>query len=241
VGSSTGPSEHLADVRSDSRRLARSLVLASSHRSACGKGAQGFAPTLTGLCERSHLLSDSVNLTTHVVDVVNLVKWEDLQDLVLCGHSYGGYVISGAAEQIGSRIVSMVYLDAFVPENGDALVGHSERVAAAIKNLPDGQIGLPPVPAAAFNVNEQDRAWVDKQCTPHPIKACTERIVLTGARERVAKKTYIRARGYPSDAFDAVVKKLKDDPSWTMRELECGHDAMLDMPQQVADLLVTSA
>jgi hypothetical protein len=55
--------------------------------------------------------------------------------------------------------------------NGDALVGHSERVAAAIKNLPDGQIGLPPVPAAAFNVNEQDRAWVDKQCAPHPIKA----------------------------------------------------------------------
>ncbi|MDI4236488.1 hypothetical protein OZ411_27105 [Bradyrhizobium sp. Arg237L] len=65
--------------------------------------------------------------------------------------------------------------------------------------------------------------------------------MLTGARECIAKKTYIRAHGYPAVHFDAVVNKLKDNPGWTMRELECGHDAMLDMPQQLADLLMASA
>jgi hypothetical protein len=82
---------------------------------------------------------------------------------------------------------------------------------------------------------------LDKQCTPHPLKTCTDHIVLTGARERIAKKAYIRAIGYPAVHFDDVLNKLKDNPGWTKHELQCGHDAMLDMPQEVADLLVASA
>ncbi|MBR1177018.1 alpha/beta hydrolase [Bradyrhizobium sp. KB893862 SZCCT0404] len=206
------------------------------------KGHKVFALTLTGLCERSHLLNDNINLTTHIMDVVNLMKWEDLQDVVLCGHSYGGYVISGAVEHIGSRVSSIVYLDAFLPENGDALVASSERVAAIIKNLQDGgKTSLPPIPAAVFQVNERDRAWVDKQCTPQPLKTFTDQIVLSGARERIGKKTYIRARGYASPPFDSVVNKLRDNPGWVKHELPCGHDAMLDMPEQVADLFIASA
>src|SRR5688572_32753445 len=79
-----------------------------------------FTPTLTGLGERSHLLTDRVGLETHIRDVVNVLEWEDLTDVVLVGHSYGGCVISGAAEHCEKRVSSLVFLDAFVPENGQA-------------------------------------------------------------------------------------------------------------------------
>src|SRR6204780_3652494 len=79
-----------------------------------------FTPTLTGLGERSHLLRAGIDLTTHVTDVVNVIKWEELSDVVLCGHSYGGMVISGVADQMAAAIRSIVFLDAFVPKNGEA-------------------------------------------------------------------------------------------------------------------------
>ena len=85
------------------------------------QGHEVFTPTLTGLAERSHLLAPDVNLDTHIEDVVNLLRWEELSDVVLCGHSYGGPVISGAADRVPDRIRSLVYLDAFVPEDGESL------------------------------------------------------------------------------------------------------------------------
>ena len=99
------------------------LVHGAWHGSWCWKrvrkalqdqGHQVFTPTLTGLAERSHLLSPSVNLDTHIDDVVNLIRWEELSDVVLCGHSYAGAVISGVADRIPERIRSLVYLDAFL-------------------------------------------------------------------------------------------------------------------------------
>src|SRR5580692_5678378 len=80
-----------------------------------------FTPTLTGLGERSHLLSSGIDLKTHITDVVNVMKWEGLNDVVLCGHSYGGMVISGVAEEMAPAIRSIVFLDAFVPQNGEAV------------------------------------------------------------------------------------------------------------------------
>ena len=85
-------------------------------------GHEVHTPTLTGLGDRSHLMSRSVNLQTHVQDVANLLHWEELNDIVLCGHSYGGMVITGVANRLAKRIKSLVYLDAFVPENGQAVL-----------------------------------------------------------------------------------------------------------------------
>ena len=85
------------------------------------KGHKVFAPTLTGLGERSHLMRAGINVSTHVTDIVNVLKWERLTDVVLCGHSYGGFVISGVAEQAADRIGSIVFLDAFVPLNGESM------------------------------------------------------------------------------------------------------------------------
>ena len=175
-----------------------------------------FAPTMTGLGERSHLLDAKINLATHVTDIVNVIKWEGLSDIVLVGHSYGGLIISGVAEQMREAIGSIVFLDAFVPESGDSVADKAsqpvrEAIAALVQK---GDSAMKPVPAAVFRVNEKDRAWVDGKCTPHPIATLTEKITVTGAHERVAKKAYIRAKGYPSIPFDGSQAKLEANPAW---------------------------
>jgi pimeloyl-ACP methyl ester carboxylesterase len=197
------------------------------------QGHRVYTPTLTGLGERSHLLDERVNLTTHIMDVVNLVRWEELDSIVLCGHSYGGLVITGVADRIADRIATLVYLDAFVPENGQAMRDLTHR------QLPDAPT-MPPVSAAAFEVNEKDRAWVDRQCTPHPLAAMNEKIALTGAWRGVKRKLYIRAISYASPPFDATYRRLETDPAWSMHGLPCGHDVMVDMPKELAALLLAA-
>ena len=205
--------------------------------------AQGhtvFTPTLTGLGERAHLFGTDIDLTTHVTDVVNLMKWEKLTDVVLCGHSYGGMVVSGVAEQMESAISSLVLLDAFVPNDGEAMEDINVPPVQAVIRLAreKGEPGLAPRPAAAFGVNEKDRAWVDSLCGPQPLKTFTDKISLTGARERIAKKSYIRAGGYAHPVFDAALEKTKADPSWRTYSVPCGHDVMVDMPERLAEILV---
>ena len=208
-----------------------------------GTGHRVFTPTLTGLGERVHLAHAGIGLATHVTDIVNVLKWEGLGEVVLAGHSYGGFVVSGVVEQMPGAIASMVFVDAFVPENGQSLTdlaspASRERIDAAVAK---GDKFVPAIPAAAFQVNEQDRAWVDALCTPQPLATFTERAVLTGARERVARKTYIRAAGYASPSFDAAAAKVRALPSWRVLELPCGHDIMVDMPERLAEMLVQSA
>jgi pimeloyl-ACP methyl ester carboxylesterase len=207
------------------------------------QGHKVFTPTMTGLGERSHLLSDKVNLATHVTDIVNVIKWEGLSDIVLVGHSYAGVVISGVAEQVPDAIGSIVFLDAFVPESGDSLAAKaSQPVREAIAALVEkNEKAMKPVSAAVFRVNEKDRAWVNAMCTPHPLGTLTDKVIITGARERIAKKAYIRAKGYPSVPFDGAQERLKADATWRVYELPCGHDAMVDMPDQLTDILLAVA
>jgi len=195
-----------------------------------GKGHRVFTPTLTGLGERSHLLADTVNLSTHIADVVNLLRWEALENILLCGHSYGGVVVTGAADRAAGRIASLVYLDAFVPEDGQS---QRELTTRQLPQTPT----VPAIPAAAFMVNEKDRAWVDGLCTPHPNATFNERISLTGAWRGIKRKSYIRAGAYPSGPFDAFYNRFKADPGWTVASLPCGHDVMVDMPEALAGLL----
>src|SRR5262245_58886689 len=152
------------------------------------RGHKVFAPTMTGLGERAHLMSRDIKLATHITDIVNVFKYERLNDVVLCGHSYAGFVISGVAEQVEKSISSIVFLDAFLPENGQAGVdinrpGFKETVAALMQK---GEVGIPPRAAEAFGVNDKDRAWVDALCGPQPIATFSDKVVLTGARERIA-------------------------------------------------------
>jgi len=202
-------------------------------------GHRVFAPTLTGLGERSHLLRADINLSTHVTDIVNVLKWERLTDVVLCGHSYGGFVISGVAEKLSEAIASIVFVDAFVPENDDTVMKAASPATRERLNevVSRGGTIVGPVPAAVFQVNEKDQAWVDELCTPQPIATFSERIVLTGARERIGKKLYLRASGYGSPSFDAALAKVRGRPAWRVFEMACGHDIMVDMPEELAKIL----
>ena len=208
------------------------------------KGHKVFAPTLTGLADRSHLLSRDITLDTHIADIVNLFKWEELKDVCLVAHSYGGWPCSGALEQIGDRVTSIVWLDAFKPENGqkgaDFASGFSRK--AMEEAVAKGTPGRKGPPATAFGVNEKDQAWVNGKLTDQPNGVATQPIKLTGARDRVGKKTYIRATTYPQTAFDKALAECRADPSWKTFVTETsGHDVMVDQPQWLVDILLQVA
>lgn len=197
-----------------------------------------FTPTLTGLGERSHLISAAVNATMHITDVVNVIRYERLSDIVLVGHSYGGTVISGVAEIVPDKISSLVFLDAFIPDDGQATV---DMVQPAVKEIilaaaARGETTVPVRNAAAFNVNEKDQPWVDSLAGPQPIGAMTEKLKLTGARERIANKVYIRAAGYPNVSFEAAHARAKAE-GWRTYAVTCGHNVMIDMPERLAEIL----
>ena len=141
------------------------------------RGHRVFTPTLTGLGERAHLIHPGIDLSLHVADVLGVIKCEQLTDSILVGHSYGGCVISGVAEAVPDAIRSIVFLDAFIPDNSDATVdlvqpAVQEIIRAAAER---GETTVPVRDAAAFNVNEKDRAWVDSLAGPQPIGSMTER------------------------------------------------------------------
>ncbi len=203
-------------------------------------GHKVYAPTLTGLGERSHLMSGLITLDTHVTDVANVIKWENLDNVVLVGHSYAGFVVSGVAEKALPSISSIVFLDAFLPDNGQRVVDLTppELKANALKAAERNEVGRPVPPAKTFHVNEKDQTWVDAKMTPQPTFVSLQPIVLTGAREKIAKKTYIRATSSPSAVFDNYLEKLKSDPAWRTYSVPCGHDVMVDMPERLSEILI---
>jgi pimeloyl-ACP methyl ester carboxylesterase len=203
------------------------------------RGHRVFAPTMTGLAERAHEMSASIDLDTHIDDITGLIEREDLRGIVLVGHSYGGWVISGVAERVLPRLASVVFLDAFVPEDGQRGMDltPAELQAQIKKLLAEGAISRPPPSAEWFGVNPADRAWVDSMTTPQPMAIALQPIRLTGARERVPKKSYIRATGTANTAFDAALAALKQKPGWRSYAVPCGHDVMIDMPDRLVEIL----
>jgi pimeloyl-ACP methyl ester carboxylesterase len=205
-----------------------------------------YAPTLTGLAERSHLLNAGVNLSTHIQDIVNLVTCEKLKDVVLCGHSYGGLVITGVADQIPEYTSSLVYLDAFVPQDGDSVLTLSSEafVLYVVKTAALlGGLACVTVPAASFALNEQDRAWFDEKTTPHPMASMLEGVRLKGDHLKVKRRMFIMAiweTDFPSP-FRQFYDRLKDDRAWDIHTIKSGHDVMLNDPQAVESFLQQAA
>jgi pimeloyl-ACP methyl ester carboxylesterase len=206
-------------------------------------GHKVYAPTLTGLGERSHLMSGLITLDTHIADIVNVIRWEDLKDFVLVGHSYGGWIISGVAERMEGKISSIVFLDAFMPEDGQRVLDtNSARSRAEIEQaIERAEVSRPAPPASVWKVNEKDQPWVNEKFTAQPIGVAFTPIRLTGARDRVPRKTYVRAKGYDNPNFEKYYAKVKSDPSWRTFEMPCGHEVMIDMPERTAEILLESA
>jgi len=202
-----------------------------------------FTPSLTGLGERSHLMRAGIGLDTHIADIVSVIKWEGLTDVVLCGHSYGGFIISGVAEKTAAAIRSVIFLDAFMPRDGESvqeLTGPAvrEAIAAAVQR---GDLGIAPRPAEAFGVNPADRAWVDRLCVPQPIATFTDKIELTGAVNSIPRKTCVRAASYANPGFDRALGAITSDPAWRTYEVACGHDVMVDAPDRLCEILLEAA
>jgi len=229
------------------------LVHGAWHGSWCWKrvrralqalGHEVFTPTLTGVADHSHLLSRQVDLETHITDVVNLMRWEELSDVVLCGHSYGGCVISGVADRIPDRIGALVYLDAFLLENGQCLHDTLPTPMRDTQLEQSRSIGegwkVPPIPAEVFHLNAHDRDWVNRQCTMEPLATFQQRLHLTGENAKIENITFILATGWSPSPFPPFYEKAKTK-GWRTVTMECGHDVMLDLPEELTrELLAVS-
>ena len=229
------------------------LVHGAWHGSWCWKrvrpalqalGHEVFTPTLTGVGERSHLLSPGVNLDTHIDDVVNVIRWEDLSHVVLCGHSYGGAVISGVADRVAERIGALVYLDAFVLEDGQSIHDTLPEDQRALQLDLAQRFGdgwrVPPIPAEVFNVNPADRAWVDSQCTMQSLATFQQPLESSAALNAPISTTFILATGFHDSPFPAHYERARVK-GWKTATIDCGHDVMLDRPEELTAMLAEIA
>ncbi|KKB13673.1 hypothetical protein VE25_00880 [Devosia geojensis] len=197
------------------------------------RGHRAFAPTLTGLCERSHLNAVGVDLDMHITDIVNEIVWKDLTDVVLVAHSYGGLVGAGVVERVPERIASLVFVDAFIAEDDKSfadMVPGWEPTEALIDS--------PPTSPGDY-LDEADRAWVDTKACPQPAGTMTQRMRVTGAYKKAPRKMFIVAMGW--DGFQGTAEKLEREGGWTVHRLACGHDVPIDMPDELTELLVEAA
>jgi pimeloyl-ACP methyl ester carboxylesterase len=181
-----------------------------------------------------------------VDDIMNVVRWEQLEDIILCGHSYGGFVIAGVADALAERVSSLVFLDALLPTAGKSVLDINTDgafVAAMLKAAADaGGTLVPAFPATLFGLNANDVAMVDALCTAHPLKAFCEPLELTDRWKDVLRKTYVRATGwggYAQLGFHPYDQVQADD-AWTKIDLDYGHELALDAPAEVANILLNA-
>ncbi|MBK7453176.1 MAG: alpha/beta hydrolase [Anaerolineales bacterium] len=206
-----------------------------------------YTPTLIGLGERSHLASPETNHSTHIQDILNILWYEDLNDVILVGHSYGGMVITGVADAAPERIAKIVYLDAFVPENGQSLMtifrpASSQEASPKPPVIDDWRVPYP-YRERPFGITDQsDSQWVLDKITPQPIQAFTEPIRLKNGGSSKIPRTYIHLRppvGLPPETeFFQFAERARTQPDWKYQELVSGHDAMIIIPEAVAALLL---
>jgi pimeloyl-ACP methyl ester carboxylesterase len=199
-------------------------------------GHHVYTPALTGLGPRSHLLHADIGLDVHIEDVVNEIRWEELNDVVLVGHSYGGVVITGVADRIPERLAALVYLDAFLPEDGQALIDLAVipeviELLHAARDRGDSALAFPAGFAAVLGIPAAD-LW---KLTPHPLRTFFEPLRLTGKHKTVRRKVFVLAEQWPDHR--QTFRRLADDPSWTTVSLPTGHMIQLEAPERCATLL----
>lgn len=211
------------------------------------RGHAVFTPTLTGLGERRHLISPQINLDTHVEDVVNLLQFEELERVVLVGHSYAGIVISGVADRVPQRLRQLVYLDALLLEPGKSLFSDFPPAAVeqrlkAIRETGGGVGAAAALPPAAFGVKDPaDAAWVARHLTPQPVGTYLQPLLLKAPLGNGLPKTYIECTGDPIATLEPTKARVRADAGWQLRTLATGHDAMVTAPAALTELLTDLA
>jgi pimeloyl-ACP methyl ester carboxylesterase len=210
-------------------------------------GHDVHTPTLTGLGERAHLLGPGIDLDTHITDVVAVLHYEDLRDVILVGHSYGGMVIPGVADRALDRVGHLVYLDAATPVNGESLADIAAPLMTAARRqarVVDGvELVLYPgtEPLPNYGVTDPDDiAWMAGRLTPHPFACFTRPLVLTHEAD-VGKlpQTHIVCTSTLATRDPARLARARD--AGRLWDIDTGHDLMITEPQAVADLLLRLA
>ena len=209
-------------------------------------GHRVFCPTLTGLGERAHLLTREVNLTTHITDVVGLLEAEELEQVVLVGHSYGGIVITGVAAKAKARLRQLVYLDSAIVEDGAtwASIGLPEIVAERRRAAQEwsGGVSLPVPKAEVFGLlDPADIAWVQRRMTPQPFGGYEQPMRWGGPVGNGLPKLYVDCTDPAYAGLNPVKERYRGKPGWPFAELKTGHDAMVSAPAQTAQLLLQFA
>jgi len=206
------------------------------------KGHEVFTPTLTGLGEREHLANSDVDLDTHITDVVKLLEFEDLRDVVLVGHSYGGFVVSGVIDEAATRLKGVVYLDAFVPPKGGvSTLDMLGEAGAGLREQLGAYVPVPDPPLGDFGVTDPaDLAWIRDKMRPHPPKTFAHGVKMPVPLEkRGLKLSYVLATGGGPTLFYPVAERLRGKPEWHVTELGTGHDMMVTMPEELTQILLS--
>jgi pimeloyl-ACP methyl ester carboxylesterase len=200
-----------------------------------------WTPTYSGLGERAHLASPAIDLDTHIRDVAGVLEMEDLRDVVLIGHSYGGMVATGVADRARERIAQLIYLDAFVPEDGQSLFDLQsaetrERMRALARDAGGWRVPPNPMPA---DTPASDVAWAAGRRLPQPIKTFEQPLRLAG-KGPPPPRSYIYCRRIgPADVFGQFAEPARRERGWRYFELDASHNPHITAPQALMALLQT--
>ena len=208
----------------------RPLVAAAGH--------QFFTPTYTGLGERAHLASPSNDLETHVQDVLGVLTCEDLHEVVLIGHSYGGMVATGVADRAPDRVARLIYLDAFVPTNGQALVdlvppAERQRLLDSVKAGDGWRVTPNPTPP---DTSPEDLEWVAKHRMPQSVK-CFEQPVKLQAELNLPRSFIHCTRYADKKPFAQFANRANGEPGWQVYELDASHSPNVTAPAAFMEVL----
>jgi len=206
-------------------------------------GARVFAPTMTGLGERAHLLNAQVGFDTFVQDVVGLIMAEELTGIVLVGHSFGGAVITGVADRVPDRIAQLVYLDAIVPENGRSALSllppETQAIRLRTARATQGGLTIPLPTETMFDLPPgPDRDWVARHITPHPLASYTDPVMLNAPVGNGRPKLYIRCTDPVYPAVVPSYDRVRAEGGWAIADIGTGHDAMVSAPEALTDMLL---
>jgi pimeloyl-ACP methyl ester carboxylesterase len=192
------------------------------------RGHHVLAVTLTGIAERAHLLHAGVNLETHIADVLAELKVHAVTDAVLVGHSYGGMVVTAAADRVPQQVNSVVYLDAFVPRDGEScwtLTTDEQR--AWYTAVDDTGYGVPPLP------------FFDSRATAHPLASLMQPVRLADGLSRFRRRVYVYATKWEGESpFAGTYERVRNDATWTTYALNGAHNLMRDCPDELLEILL---
>ncbi len=209
-------------------------------------GHHVLTPTLTGHGDRVHLLSPDTGLNTFIEDIVATLEMEEVSDAVLVGHSFAGGPITGAADRVPERIAHLVYLDAFLPQDGESVFSFlAPELVAARRRLAketSGGLTYPAAPPGSFGVTApEDVAWLEGRLRPEPLRGYEDVLSLTHPFGNGRKITYIACVMPPYPAMAAMHARARGQSAWQYLELATGHDAMVLAPLELSQMLLRMA